>query len=173
MVKSLLQIEEVTQSPFIVDMKISSTTTNNNQQQTFGTLIKVIGDNDGIKFEYPIDVKLNSKGELIVASNHKIDILSSGDYKLVKTIGSQNHGNKNGEFNIPYSCDIDLFDNILVSDFGNHRVQIFDSNGKWINTFGKQGSDYGCLNYYRGITVDNENGDIYVFDSNNNRLVVF
>ena len=63
--------------------------------------------------------------------------------------------------------------NILVSDYSNQRVQVFDKNGNWINTFGKDGNDEGSFDRPMGITVDNENGDIYVVDYGNNRVMMF
>ncbi len=60
-----------------------------------------------------------------------------------------------------------------VSDSSNHRIQIFSSDGRWINTIRKQGSDAGCFSGPVGITIDNENGDVYVVDHNSHKIVVF
>ena len=51
-------------------------------------------------------------------------------------------------FDAPFGVFVDVSDNILVCDSYNHRVQIFDKNGKWVHTFGKQGSDEGYLNLF-------------------------
>ncbi len=142
----------------------------NNNQQPFGKLIKVIGDNGGIKFDSPRDITINSKGHLIVSSNHKINIFDR-DCTLVKSFGS--YGDKNGEFNYPHGICVDPSDNIFVVDCFNHRIQIFSSDGKWIHTFGKGGKGDGCFYYPRGITIDNENGYVYVVDCWNHRVVMF
>ena len=62
---------------------------------------------------------------------------------------------------------------MLVSDYNNHRVQIFDRNGKWLCTIGKQGSDEGSFNGPMGIFVDNDTGDFYVSDLLNHRVMMF
>eukprot|EP01112_Ceratiomyxa_fruticulosa_P011152 TRINITY_DN3004_c0_g1_i1.p1 TRINITY_DN3004_c0_g1~~TRINITY_DN3004_c0_g1_i1.p1 ORF type:complete len:501 (+),score=107.62 TRINITY_DN3004_c0_g1_i1:294-1796(+) len=142
--------------------------TNNISQ--FGELIQLVGNNnDGITFRQPTGVALNSRGDLIVSSEHKIDILNS-DYILVKTFGSL--GDQNRQFTCPYSLCVDALDNILVTDY-TPRVQVFDREGNWITTFGKKGKDDGSFENPCGIAVDNENGGILVVDQGGNRVMVF
>ncbi len=87
---------------------------NEDDKQAFGTLIKVIGDHDGVLFSTIFDVVINSKGEMIVSSAQKIDIFDS-EFKLAKSFGS--YGVKNGEFRNPGGVCVDKYDNILVSEF--------------------------------------------------------
>eukprot|EP01112_Ceratiomyxa_fruticulosa_P016147 TRINITY_DN4846_c0_g2_i1.p1 TRINITY_DN4846_c0_g2~~TRINITY_DN4846_c0_g2_i1.p1 ORF type:complete len:600 (-),score=152.73 TRINITY_DN4846_c0_g2_i1:239-2038(-) len=141
-----------------------------NNISEFGSLIKVVGENDGVVFNHPLGVAVNSKSELIVSSQHKIDILNS-DYKLIKSFGS--YGKLDGQFNNPNSLCVDVRDNILVAEYNGHRVQVFDREGNWIATFGKEGQDDGCLNYPSGIAVDNESGDIMVTDQMTHTIKVF
>ncbi len=61
---------------------------------------------------------------------------------------------------------------IYVTDISNHRVLIFDTNGKRLHSFGKEGSGEGEFNSPTGITVDTS-GSVYVCDSCNNRIVVY
>ena len=60
---------------------------------------------------------------------------------------------------------------MYVSEHGNHRVSIFDTNGHVIHNFGKKGSRVEEYNYPFGITIDSL-GYLYVSDTYNNRLVV-
>ena len=41
-------------------------------------------------------------------------------------------GNKPGQFDTPHSIAVDAQDNVYVADRGNHRIQVFDSNGKFL-----------------------------------------
>jgi peptidylamidoglycolate lyase len=41
-------------------------------------------------------------------------------------------GNKPGEFQVPHSIAVDRARRVFVADRGNHRIQIFDQNGKFI-----------------------------------------
>ena len=38
---------------------------------------------------------------------------------------------------------------MIVSDSNNHRIQIFDVNGKVITTFGSEGTDFGQFKFPR------------------------
>lgn len=41
-------------------------------------------------------------------------------------------GNKPGQFNTPHSIAVDAQGNIYVADRGNHRIQVFDGDGKFL-----------------------------------------
>lgn len=61
--------------------------------------------------------------------------------------------------------------NIAVVYTLNHQVIVFDREGKYLFSFGSVGKDYGELYYPRGICY-HEN-DIFVCDSENNRIQIF
>src|SRR2546428_13657762 len=44
-------------------------------------------------------------------------------------------GDQPGQFNVPHSIAVDAQNNIYVADRGNHRIQVFDSNGKFLRKF--------------------------------------
>jgi rubrerythrin len=55
---------------------------------------------------------------------------------FIRTIGEEK-GEKNGQFNSPYFVMVEK-DEIFVSDFQNHRIQVLNAeNGKWLRTIGK------------------------------------
>ena len=54
-------------------------------------------------------------------------------------------------------------DEIAVTDCGNHRVQIFNSDGKYLRSFGQRGYKAGEFAYPGGITF-HKNGNIFVAD---------
>ncbi len=53
-------------------------------------------------------------------------------FKFEAKFGSKGTGN--GWFDGPYFVANDKQGNIYVSDFDNHRIQIFDSNGQWLKS---------------------------------------
>jgi len=62
---------------------------------------------------------------------HRIQVFTfNGDYSF--TWGEK--GNKDGEFNNPRDI-LELNDLIYIVDSGNHRIQVFDMNGKFITKF--------------------------------------
>ncbi|XP_033761440.1 RING finger protein nhl-1-like [Pecten maximus] len=62
--------------------------------------------------------------------------------------------------------------NILVADSSNHRVQIFDSVGKFVKVFGSYGQGEGEFDCLAGIAV-NSFGQIIISDRYNHRLQVY
>jgi len=61
---------------------------------------------------------------------------------------------------------------IYSTDYGNHRVQVFNSDGKFLFKFGSKGNGDSQFNYPCGIFVD-KRGRIIVVDSDNHRIQVF
>ena len=83
-------------------------------------------------------------------------------------------GQGNGEFNWPHAVAADgLTGYIYVADWGNHRVQVFDSARNHVATFGGSGQAPGQFNLPVGIAVDGSSGTIYVADTSNHRVQVF
>ena len=67
---------------------------------------------------------------------------------------------------------MDRAGNIYVADRDNHRVQVFDSTGRFLRKWGSQGSGDGRFNRPEGIAIDRA-GNVYVTDANNDRVQVF
>ncbi len=61
---------------------------------------------------------------------------------------------------------------LYVTDILDQDVKVYDFKGRLITRFGRPGSDKGQFLYPNGITAD-EQGVIYVSDSNNARVQVF
>ena len=81
-------------------------------------------------------------------------------------------GSGPGQRNNPYAIAVDADANVYVSDFWNHRIQKFDSNGNFLLAWGSMGTQSGQMNNPFGVTVG-PNGDVYVADYGNNRIQVF
>jgi sugar lactone lactonase YvrE len=89
---------------------------------------------DGL-FRQPTDVAWDSKGNIYITDGYinsrvaKYD--SHGDW--VKSWGSK--GTAPGQFNLPHAIAIDRNDNIYVGDRSNRRIQVFDTDGKFLRMF--------------------------------------
>src|SRR6266403_1232438 len=86
-------------------------------------------------FRQPTDVAWDAEGNIYITDGYvnsrvaKYD--KNGDW--VKSWGTK--GNGPGQFNTPHSIAVDRRNNIYVGDRGNHRVQVFDTDGKFLRMF--------------------------------------
>ena len=78
-----------------------------------------------------------------------------------------------GLLNCPWGVAVNEHDEIAVTDFGNHRIQVFSSDGTYLRSFGKKGDKQGEFNLLTGIAFDPKNGNILVADSGNHRVQLF
>src|ERR1700716_1595726 len=91
-----------------------------------GTVIE-----DGL-FRQVTDVAWDSAGNTYISDGYinsriaKVD----RDGNWLKSWGEP--GGKPGQFDTPHSIAVDAQDNIYVADRGNHRIQVFDTNGKFL-----------------------------------------
>ena len=82
-------------------------------------------------------------------------------FKPVLSFGK--FGSSAGMFNLPWGVAVSNMDEIAVTDWLNHRVQIFDSGGNYLRSFGRIGTNQGEFNCPVGICFDN-NENIFVVD---------
>jgi hypothetical protein len=102
-------------------------------------------------------------------SQPRINYKSKTKAKLI--IGKQ--GRDNGELIWPIDVAINQFNNqIIISDSNNHRIQIFESNGKFVNNFGKQGKRDGQFDSITGLFSDSMS-NIFIVDRMNHRIQIF
>ena len=82
------------------------------------------------------------------------------------------YGESAGKLNAPWGVAVNNRNEIAVTEFHNHRVSVFSSDGTHLISFGREGRNPGEFNYPTGIAFDN-NDNIIVADHYNNRVQVF
>jgi len=104
----------------------------------------------------------------------QVIVYDADTYKLLRRIGT---GGKNhtltspGDFGAPQGVALDADGNVYVTDTLNDRVEIFDADGAFISTFGKNGDGPGYFTRPKGIAIDSD-GHIWVADEVQDRLQV-
>jgi sugar lactone lactonase YvrE len=89
---------------------------------------------DGL-FRQPTDVAWDSDGNIYISDGYinsrvaKYD--RNGDW--VKSWGQK--GSAPGQFNLPHAIAVDARNNIYVGDRSNRRIQVFDTDGKFLRMF--------------------------------------
>ncbi|XP_068715160.1 E3 ubiquitin-protein ligase TRIM71-like [Montipora foliosa] len=115
-----------------------------------------------------------------------VHCVQSGDYLIVSDNGDHSvmtregyckyqfgtRGKGNGEFDRPYCLSVSKSGHVLVCDWGNHRVQVFELNGKFVGKFGKYGSNLGEFKKPLSVALLS-NGQIVVSDYGNHRIQIF
>jgi len=114
-------------------------------------------------FDQPNDVFVAPNGDIFVADGHS----SNGNNRIVKF-------NKNGEYilewgekgsgpgqlNVPHALAMDSRGLLYVADRGNSRLQIFEQDGTWVDTWTQFGRP-------SGLYIDH-NDTLYSADSESN-----
>ena len=78
-------------------------------------------------------------------------------------------GTEQGCFTWPRGIAVSPDNNIVVADSSNHRVQVFDSTGRFLFEFGNYGSNEGEFDCLAGVAV-NRIGQFIVSDRYNHRI---
>jgi len=94
---------------------------------------------------------------------HTFQQAPDGGMTLLRTLGSRGHEGP-GALNFPTHAWVDGAGNLYVSDSMNHRIRIFDPDGRPTESFGKAGDGSGDFSKAKGVAADSE-GHIYVVDS--------
>jgi len=104
-----------------------------------------------------------------------VDVFDADSYKLLRKIGTP--GKKHlltdpGNFSLPTNVAVDKEGNVYVTDTLNNRVEIFDADGQFVRTFGKNGDGPGQFARPKGIAIDGD-GHVWVVDAMQQRVQVF
>jgi DNA-binding beta-propeller fold protein YncE len=105
------------------------------------------------------------------SANHRVSQFALDTFVGIFA-GTGGKGSGDGEFTTPLGITVlGSSGEVAVADRMNHRVQIFDSEGKYKRQFGTEGKDDGQFNCPSGLASD-AHGNLLVVDFTN-RLQVF
>ena len=94
--------------------------------------------------------------------NHQVRIYHLPDRALVRTIPRKDDDGK-GRLYSPRNVAVDQEGKVYVADPGAFCVQVYDAEGKFLRTLGRQGAGPGQFARPRGLALDRE-GRLYVVD---------
>lgn len=138
------------------------------------TFIKHIADQPiaGVRLSRPAGLVIDEQQTLWVADacNHRVLHLSLDGELLDPVIGGV--GQAAGKLRWPYDINICLDGSLLVSEYGNNRLQFFSRDGRSLQTWGSHGRRLGEL-YSPWGAVEGPTGSVYVLDSLNHRVQIF
>ncbi len=141
-----------------------------------GKLLLTLGKRDEAgtapdRFDRPTDVAFAANGDFFVTDgygNNRV-LKFSKDGKLRTQWGKKGQGE--GEFNLPHSVRVDAKGRVIVGDRENHRIQVFDGNGKFLALWKESGYPYGlALSGDRVFVADAREHWVKVLDLNGKPL---
>jgi len=91
--------------------------------------------------------------------------------EFIKTIGDIESEDENALFYMPSDITFDSHGNMYILDTGNHRIQKFNPDGKFLASIGRKGQGPAEFQYPLSLDIDSE-GYLYVADSGNQRIQV-
>jgi len=109
------------------------------------------------------------------SGNDVVDVFDADSFKLLRQIGkaSRKHEQTDpGTFALPEGVAVDSDGNVYVTDTFNCRIEIFDADGRYLSTFGRNGDGPADLQRPKGIAIDGD-GHIWVVDAAQSRVKVF
>lgn len=115
------------------------------------------------QFDFPSSIAADLRGRLLVVDrgNSRVQILDGSSGHYLGAFGSVGSGP--GQFLLPRHIAT-REDRIYVVDQLNHRVNVYDLDGRSILAIGSYGPEPPNLNMPRGVAVD-AGGKVYVSDS--------
>ena len=126
----------------------------------------------------PGGLALDTRNRLLYVADVDLDqilVYDADSLKLLRRIGTGGHKHELtsvGDFSKPAGVAVDAEGNLYVADTMNNRIEIFDADGQFISTFGKEGDGPGYFARPKGVAIDSD-GHIWVADGMQDRVQVF
>lgn len=133
----------------------------------------------------PKGVAVDKNGHIITVDNKACCVfIFQSNGKLVTKFGGRGTSdrqfadkltpniNKSGSNFSPHFVTVNNKNEIIVTDFHNHSVKVYNADGEFLFKFGSHGEGNGQFNAPTGVAVDT-NGNIIVADWGNSRIQVF
>jgi DNA-binding beta-propeller fold protein YncE len=123
----------------------------------------------------PPEVKLGPMSAVEVDAKGNIYVLHRGEPGLIKfnAKGQYQKGWGEGMFKVAHGLRVDRAGNVWTTDNGNHVLRQFSPDGQLLRTLGEVGVPGPDQTHFRAPddVVFASNGDLYVADSGNGRIV--
>ncbi|XP_057676354.1 tripartite motif-containing protein 3-like isoform X3 [Corythoichthys intestinalis] len=131
----------------------------------------------------PKGVAVDKNGHIIAVDNKACCVfIFQANGKLVTKFGGRGVADRHFADKHPPSVNKSVFsphfvavnnkNDIIVTDFHNHSVKVYNADGEFLFKFGSHGEGNGQFNAPTGVAVD-ANGNIIVADWGNSRIQVF
>lgn len=136
-----------------------------------GEMVRTVEPEGG--FSRPTGLAYDRRNALLYVVDtlaHEVCVFDLDSGRLVRRFGSPGTGV--GQLNHPTHIFLDGKGRAYVSDSMNARVQVFDSEGKYLFHIGSLGDASGHLAVPKGVAVDSV-GHVYIVDSYFNTIQIF
>ena len=126
----------------------------------------------------PSGLAIDVQNRLLYVSDVNLDqvlVYDADTFKLLRKIGTTGHNHElttPGDFAKPTGIALDKEGNLYVADTLNNRIEIFDADGVFIRTWGKNGDGPGYFARPKGVAIDSD-GHVWVADGMQDRVQVF
>jgi DNA-binding beta-propeller fold protein YncE len=126
----------------------------------------------------PSGLAIDRENRLLYVSDVELDqvlVYDADSLKLLRKLGTTGHKHElttPGDFAKPTGLAVDHDGNLYVADTLNNRIEIFDADGQFVRTFGKNGDGPGYFARPKGVAIDGD-GHIWVADGVQDRVQVF
>jgi sugar lactone lactonase YvrE len=126
----------------------------------------------------PGGLAIDRENRLLYVADVELDqvlVYDADSLKLLRKIGTTGHKHElttPGDFAKPTGLAVDKDGNLYVADTLNDRIEVFDADGQFIRTFGKNGDGPGYFGRPKGVAIDGD-GHIWVADGMQDRIQVF
>jgi len=123
---------------------------------------------------YPYDIYVDPSDNIFIADSNNFRILKCTVAGACVVFAGGEWGESNDQLTFMTGITGDASGNIYVSDKDNFRVQVFDSNGNYLKTYGTTGVPYVAdndhINTAQGVAVDSD-GSILITERDGFRLI--
>lgn len=140
-----------------------------------GELLWQLGGTEGHgpgEFGFVTDVVQDADGNYYVGEYGEYDRIQKFAPDRTYLLEWGGHGSKPGQFQRPQSLVFDREGLLWVADACNHRLQVFDNQGRLVKLWGQHGSGPGQLAYPYDLAF-NQSGELYVCEFGNHRVQKF
>nr|XP_039265239.1 uncharacterized protein LOC120340907 isoform X1 [Styela clava] len=111
---------------------------------------------------------VDSQGSLAMADVENVQIGFENSEIKITAIGGLNTGKSTW----PGRIAMNTLDQIIIADYNEHNMKIFNADGSLAAKFGRFGTEHGQMRYPSAVAVDRYNR-IFVADECNSRITMF